>query len=141
MKKALLFFAAVFAVFCFVSCEEEKDEQVDVQQVYYRLHSWADTENENIYIREYDKNDSCILKSYIEYLGKSEYSEYRTAKPNTDYVTVYWEETYYGFDGSTYKIFAKMKSKLDRVTQYNDLFLTGEEITEQEFREVQEQKK
>ena len=34
-----------------------------------------------------------------------------------------------------------MKSKLDRVTQYNDLFLTGEEITEQEFREVQEQKK
>lgn len=141
MKKALLFFAAVFAVFCFVSCEEEKDEQVDVQQVYYRLHSWADTENENIYIREYDKNDSCILKSYIEYLGKSEYSEYRTAKSNTDYVTVYWEETYYGFDGSTYKIFAKMKSKLDRVTQYNDLFLTGEEITEQEFREVQEQKK
>lgn len=141
MKKALLFFAAVFAVFCFVSCEEEKDEQVDVQQVYYRLHSWADTANENIYIREYDKNDSCILKSYIEYLGKSEYSEYRMAKPNTDYVTVYWEETYYGFDGSTYKIFAKMKSKLDRVTQYNDLFLTGEEITEQEFREVQEQKK
>lgn len=141
MKKALLFFAAVFAVFCFSACEEEKDEQVDVQQVYYRLHSWADTENENIYIREYDKNDSCILKSYIEYLGKSEYSEYRMAKPNTDYVTVYWEETYYGFDGSTYKIFAKMKSKLDRVTQYNDLFLTGEEITEQEFRGVQEQKK
>ena len=137
----MLFFAAALAAFCFVSCEEEKDEQVDVQQVYYRLHSWADTENENIYIREYDKNDSCILKSYIEYLGKSEYSEYRMAKPNTDYVTVYWEETYYGFDGSTYKIFAKMKSKLDRVTQYNDLFLTGEEITEQEFREVQEQKK
>ena len=141
MKKALLFFAAVFAVFCFSACEEEKEEPVDVQHVYYRLHSWADTENENIYIREYDKNDSCILKSYIEYLGKSEYSEYRMAKPNTDYVTVYWEETYYGFDGSTYKIFAKMKSKLDRVTQYNDLFLTGEEITEQEFREVQEQKK
>lgn len=134
--------AALFAcIFGFAACEEEKEELIDVQQVYYRLHSWADTENENIYIREYDKNDSCVLKNYIDYLGKSEYSEYRMAKPNTDYVTIYWEQTYYGFDGLTYKIFAKMKSKLDRTTQYNDLFLTGEEITEQEFREIQEQKK
>lgn len=141
MKKALLLFAAVFAAFCFSSCEEEKEEQVDVKQVYYRLHSWADTENENIYIREYDKNDSCVLKNYIDYLGKSEYSEYRMAKPNTDYVTIYWEQTYYGFDGLTYKIFAKMKSKLDRTTQYNDLFLAGEEITQEEFEAMKEQKK
>ena len=142
MKKALLLFAAVFAAFCFSSCEEEKEEQVDEKQVYYRLYSRSSTENENIYIREYDKNDSCILQSYIEYLGKDKYSDYRIAKPNTDYVIIYCKQSYYDYDNSVYNYYAKMIKELDRSIQYNDLWLNNvEEITEQEFRELQEQKK
>ncbi|MGM9820046.1 MAG: hypothetical protein ACI3Z9_04475 [Candidatus Onthomorpha sp.] len=140
MKKVMLFFAAVFAAFCFSSCEEEKEDTVDVQQVYYRLHSAAFCDHEDIYIFEYDKNDKIVQESYILNLGRGEHTEYRLARLNASYVVIYCRENYHSdFDGSITTYYTRTLGNIEE--QYNEFWLDGEYITQEEFEAMKEQKK
>ena len=143
MKKVMLFFAAVFAAFCFSSCEEEKEEQVDVQQVYYRLCSFNDTEQEDIYVFEYDNNDKIVQEHFILNIGKGENTDYIMARPNTSFVVLYCKQIYYDeLLDFVHTYYYKVVNNLDRDSQYNDFyFVGGEEITQEEFEAMKEQKK
>ena len=55
--------AALFAcIFSFCSCEEEKEEQVDLQINHYCLASAAFSEHEDIHIREYSASNETLYE-------------------------------------------------------------------------------
>ena len=137
----MLFFAAVFAAFCFSSCEEEKEEQVDVQIKYYCLSSGGASEHENIYVREYSASDELLRGFVVAHLGAKEETSYLPAHPDANYLFLFYETTYCSsYDSTIYNFYQKQTVMLHNGNNYIVL-AGGEEITEQEFRELQKAKK
>lgn len=133
--------AALFAcIFGFCGCEEEKEEQVELQINYYCLASAAFSEHDDIYVREYSASDKTLREFVIFHLARKEETSYHPAHPDTKYVFLFYKTKYCSpYDGSIYNIFEKQTIVLHNGNNYISL-AGGEEITEQEFRELQKAK-
>lgn len=134
--------AALFAcVFGFCACEEEKEEQVDVQINYYCLSSGGASEHNDIYVREYSASDEMLMGFVVSHLGAKEETSYLPAHPDTKYVFLFYQTKYCSdYDSTIYNFYQKQTVVLHNGNNYISL-AGGEEITEQEFRELQKAKK
>lgn len=134
--------AALFAcIFGFCACEEEKEEQVDLQINYYCLASAFFSEHEDIHVREYSASDETLREFVIFHLGRKEETSYHPAHPDTKYVFLFYKtKRCSDYDSTIYNFYKKQTVVLKNGNNYISL-AGGEEITEQEFRELQKAKK
>lgn len=134
--------AALFAcIFGFCACEEEKEKQVDLQINYYCLASAFFSEHEDIHVREYTALDETRYEFVIFHLGRKEETNYLPAHPDTKYVFLFYKTKYCDpYDSTIYNYYKKKTVVLKDGNNYISL-AGGEEITEQEFRELQKAKK
>lgn len=133
--------AALFAcVFGFCACEEEKEEEVELQINYYCLASAAFSEHDDIHLREYSASDETLYEFVIFHLGRKEETSYLPAQPDTKYVFLFYKTNYCDpFDSTIFTNYFKKIVTLKTGNNYISL-AGGEEITEQEFRELQKAK-
>lgn len=123
----------------FVACNDEEKEEVTLLKpdVYYRLCSNFNEENNGILIHELDRDSNIVHSSYIPSLGKSEKSSYRLAYPGVVCVSVYHQRIFHSVIAAPDTAYFHTVQYFMGGIQYNDLYLNGiTEITEAEYREA-----
>lgn len=92
MKKVMLFFAAVFAAFCFSSCEEEKEEQVELSYTLYAVDKQeedVDVDILDVVIFEIDKQGKAVDKKCISRLSYGNDVTITTTKNDVSRLEIY----------------------------------------------------